>query len=55
MKKRQIEKIEEIVSTETHYRVYCNLKKNIMNSLSSRDFSQSRFSRKIFVSTCLLC
>ena len=39
MKKKQIEKIEEIVSTETRYTVHCNLKKKIVNSLSSRDFS----------------
>jgi len=28
-------KIEEIVSTTTYYRVHCNLKKKIVNSLSS--------------------
>jgi len=35
MKKGQIEKIKNIVSTETHYRVHCNIKTKIKNFLSS--------------------
>ena len=43
MNKGQMEKIEEVVSVETHYKVHCNIKKNIVNSLSSRDFPNLGF------------
>ena len=53
MKKREIEKIKEIVSTTIDYRIHCNLWKYSEFSLLVIVFPKLNFHVKIFCPCCL--